>query len=87
MKYSIVGSGLVGNTLGGIFARHGVEVHIANSRGPASLAAITAELGPDVIRIYQVPDVSCCAGVITPDAVAAPHVVSMIAHSRPWRVP
>jgi 8-hydroxy-5-deazaflavin:NADPH oxidoreductase len=51
MKYSIVGSGLVGKTLAGIFARHGVEVHIANSRGPASLAAITAELGPAVIPV------------------------------------
>jgi 8-hydroxy-5-deazaflavin:NADPH oxidoreductase len=51
MKYSIVGSGLVGKTFAGIFARHGVEVHIANSRGPASLAAITAELRPYVVPV------------------------------------
>lgn len=51
MKYSIVGSGLVGATLAGIFARRGLEVLIANSRGPESLAAITAELGPHVVPV------------------------------------
>jgi predicted dinucleotide-binding enzyme len=51
MKYSIVGFGLVGATLAGIFARHGVDVLIANSRGPDSLAAITAQLGPHVAPV------------------------------------
>ena len=51
MKYSIVGSGLVGKTLAGIFARQGVEVLIANSRGPDSLTAMAAELGPHVVPV------------------------------------
>jgi hypothetical protein len=34
MKYSIVGTGLVGKTLAGIFARQGMRAPIANSRGP-----------------------------------------------------
>ena len=48
MKYSIVGSGLVGKTLAGIFAKQGADVLIANSRGPESLAEIAAELGPHI---------------------------------------
>jgi hypothetical protein len=51
MKYSIVGSGLVGKTLAGIFARQGVEVLIANARGPDSLMAMAAELGPHVVPV------------------------------------
>jgi predicted dinucleotide-binding enzyme len=51
MKYSIVGSGLVGATLAGVFARHGVDVLIASSRGPDSLATITAQLGSQVAPV------------------------------------
>jgi predicted dinucleotide-binding enzyme len=51
MTFSIVGSGLVGKTLAGIFAKQGVEVLIANSRGPQSLSEITAELGPQVVPV------------------------------------
>jgi 8-hydroxy-5-deazaflavin:NADPH oxidoreductase len=49
MKYSIVGAGLVGKTLAGIFATQGMRALIANSRGPESLAEIAAELGPHII--------------------------------------
>jgi predicted dinucleotide-binding enzyme len=45
----IVGTGLVGKTLAGIFARQGMRALIANSRGPESLAEIAAELGPHII--------------------------------------
>jgi predicted dinucleotide-binding enzyme len=48
MKYSIVGSGLVGKTLAGILAKQGADVLIANSRGPESLAEIAAELRPHI---------------------------------------
>ncbi|NYT58932.1 NAD(P)-binding domain-containing protein [Alcaligenaceae bacterium] len=48
-QYSILGSGPVGRTLAGLFARAGIDVQIANSRGPESLAAITAELGRHVV--------------------------------------
>jgi predicted dinucleotide-binding enzyme len=34
-----------------VFARHGVQVHIAKSRGPASIGTITAELGPEVTPV------------------------------------
>lgn len=51
MSYSIIGSGTAGSTLAGLFARYGADVLIANSRGPESLAAISAELGPHVLPV------------------------------------
>ena len=47
-QYSIVGSGSVGRTLAGLFAKAGVDVQIANSRGPDSMAAIARDLGRHV---------------------------------------
>ena len=48
MTISIIGSGSVGTALARQFARSGVQVGIANTRGPDSLAAITEELGANV---------------------------------------
>lgn len=50
-QYSIVGSGHVGRTLAGLFARTGIDVQIANSRGPESLAEIVADLGQHVVPV------------------------------------
>ena len=41
----------MGKTLAGLFARQGVDVLIANSRGPESFADIAAELGPRVTPV------------------------------------
>ena len=49
MNYSIIGTGHVGKALAQRFARSGVPVTIANTRGPESLAAVALELGPAVI--------------------------------------
>jgi 8-hydroxy-5-deazaflavin:NADPH oxidoreductase len=49
MKYAIIGSGKIGTALARIFARKNVEVAIANSRGPETLASLTEELGPSVV--------------------------------------
>jgi predicted dinucleotide-binding enzyme len=49
MKYAIIGSGKIGSALARAFARQNIEVGIANTRGPASLAALTKELGANVI--------------------------------------
>ena len=46
MRIGIVGSGHIGGTLAKLFARVGYEVAISNSRGPASLVSIVAEIGP-----------------------------------------
>ena len=51
MKYAIVGSGKIGIALARIFARKKIEVGIANSRGPATLATVRQELGPSVVPL------------------------------------
>ena len=48
MKYAIIGSGKIGTALARAFARKNIEVAIANSRGPETLASLAKELGPSV---------------------------------------
>ncbi len=48
MNYAIIGSGNVGSALARQFARSGIAVSIANTRGAGSLTSLTAELGPKV---------------------------------------
>lgn len=48
MTYAIIGSGAIGTALARQFARKAIPVRIANSRGPASIAALAKELGPSV---------------------------------------
>jgi 8-hydroxy-5-deazaflavin:NADPH oxidoreductase len=48
MKYAIIGSGKIGAALARIFARNNIEVAIANTRGPETLASLTKELGSSV---------------------------------------
>lgn len=45
MTYSIIGSGSVGTALARQFTRSGINVGIANTRGPESLASMVKELG------------------------------------------
>jgi predicted dinucleotide-binding enzyme len=45
MTYAIIGSGAIGSALARQFARSNIDVQIANSRGPDSLAGLVAELG------------------------------------------
>ncbi len=47
-QYSIVGSGNVGTALAQLFDRAGIEVSIANTRGPESMRELAASLGPGV---------------------------------------
>ena len=49
MKYAIIGSGKIGSALARIFARKNIEVAIANSRGPETLAPLAKELGPGIV--------------------------------------
>jgi predicted dinucleotide-binding enzyme len=48
VTYAIIGSGNIGEALARQFARSGIDVAIANSRGPESLAALARELGERV---------------------------------------
>ena len=45
MTYAIIGSGAIGSALARQFARSNIDVLIANSREPDSLAGLVAELG------------------------------------------
>jgi 8-hydroxy-5-deazaflavin:NADPH oxidoreductase len=47
-RHAIVGSGNVGTALATLFARAGIEVNIANTRGPHSLEPLATSLGPVV---------------------------------------
>jgi 8-hydroxy-5-deazaflavin:NADPH oxidoreductase len=49
MKYSIIGAGKIGTALARLFARKNIEVAIANSRGPQTLASLSQELGRCVV--------------------------------------
>jgi len=48
MSYAIVGSGAVGTAIATHFATNGIEVTIANTRGPESLVSLANSLGPMV---------------------------------------
>lgn len=45
MKISIIGAGHIGGNLARLFVKSGLEVALANSRGPASLKSFVDELG------------------------------------------
>ena len=49
MKYAIIGSGAIGTAIARQFARQGLQVKVANTRGPESLKALVNELGSTVV--------------------------------------
>jgi len=51
MSYAIIGSGTVGTTLARLFAIKNIPVRIANSRGPATLGELAAELKSSVTPV------------------------------------
>ena len=53
MDIGIIGSGHIGGTLAGRLAGLGHRVSIANSRGPASLAALAADIGATAATVKQ----------------------------------
>jgi predicted dinucleotide-binding enzyme len=49
MTYAIIGSGAIGSAIARQFARKGITVAIANSRGAASIVPLADEFGPHVV--------------------------------------
>jgi predicted dinucleotide-binding enzyme len=49
MSYSIVGFGNIGQALAKAFARKGIQVAVATTRDPESIAADAAAIGPTII--------------------------------------
>jgi 8-hydroxy-5-deazaflavin:NADPH oxidoreductase len=56
MKIGIIGAGQIGGTLARRLTALGHEVSIANSRGPASLAALAKETGAKPVTVEQAAD-------------------------------
>lgn len=48
MSYAIIGSGAIGSALASQFARQSLDVLVANSRGPESLAELVGKLGKNI---------------------------------------
>lgn len=49
MSYAIIGFGKIGHALAKAFARSGIEVSVATTRDPASLASDAAAIGPGIL--------------------------------------
>jgi predicted dinucleotide-binding enzyme len=49
MSYAIIGFGNIGRALAKAFARNGIEVSVATTRDPESIASDAAAIGPTVI--------------------------------------
>lgn len=49
--YNIIGTGNVGYALASLFARKGIEVGVANTRGPESARPVVENLGAKVIAM------------------------------------
>jgi len=63
MKIGIIGSGNVGRTIAAHFVAGGHEVAISNSRGPASLEDVVAEIG-DGARAATVEEAAAFGNVV-----------------------
>ena len=48
MTIGIIGAGAIGSNIARLFVKSGISATIANSRDPASLAQLVAELGPSI---------------------------------------
>jgi len=48
-RYAIVGTGNIGTALATLFGRAGVEVRMANTRGPDTISELAASAGPSVL--------------------------------------
>ncbi|MCX4751375.1 NAD(P)-binding domain-containing protein [Kitasatospora sp. NBC_01287] len=77
MDIGILGSGMIGGAVGRLLVDAGHRVAVANSRGPASLAALVADLGPGARA-------ASAAGAI---AFGAPVVVLAIPFGRYQELP
>jgi len=53
MKIGIIGAGAIGSAIARALSKAGIEVAIANSRGPESLQSLADELGPKVIPVSR----------------------------------
>lgn len=82
MKIGIIGAGMIGGTLGRLLVERGHQVALSNRRGPQSLQALLAELGPNA-HAMSVDDAARWADLVvlavpwrTPEALPSPEAVA-----------
>ncbi|GAA3600302.1 NADPH-dependent F420 reductase [Kineosporia mesophila] len=51
MRYAIIGFGSIGQALAKAFARSGIEVSVATTRDPESMAGTAAAIGPEIVPV------------------------------------
>ena len=78
MTYSIVGSGAIGSALAGHFASKGIEVSLANNRGPSSLTDIVGKLGSKVKAATVEESILADVVILAVPFPAVPDAVSSI---------
>ena len=78
MTYSIVGSGAIGRALAGHFASKGIEVSLANNRGPGSLTEIVGNLGSKVKAATVEESLLADVAILAVPFRAVPDAVSSI---------
>lgn len=81
MNIAIIGSGAIGSAIARILTRAGIAAGIANSRGPQSLADLTAELGP-TLRAVSVEEAAQADLVFL--AVPWSKIPAAVAGLGPW---
>ncbi len=82
MNIGIIGAGHIGSTSARLFVKAGHEVALSNSKGPASLRSLAAEIGPKA-HAMRVDDAARFGSVVllavpwrTPEALPAPELVA-----------
>ncbi len=78
MTYSIIGSGAIGSALAGHFASKGIEVSLANNRGPGSLTDIVGKLGSKVKAATVEESILADVVILAVPFPAVPDAVSSI---------
>ena len=58
-RYAIVGTGNIGSALATLFGRAGVEVRIANTRGPDTISELAASAGPSDLPVSLAGALAC----------------------------
>ncbi|QRK11333.1 NADPH-dependent F420 reductase [Archangium violaceum] len=79
MTYAIIGSGAIGSALARQFARKGIDVLIANSRGPESLARLEKELGKNILPVSVEEATRADIVILAVPFKAVPDVVGSVA--------
>jgi hypothetical protein len=83
MKYAIIGSGAIGTALATQFARKGIDVAVANSRGPESLAEFAKHVGRSIDPTTIEQTAKADIAILAVPFGAVPGVAKAFGRSRP----